>query len=285
MMTQIFKDPNAFAATFQNADPKQIQDVIDILDGLISTNDDQLNATIADWETKNQTLWDAEETLEQARRLDEFALGDLHLAKEAVTEWTNKVAASARVESEAQISQSSASSGQSDAQADFDAQQEQHDKEIEALGSALAVVDQMRNPARRRLLSKVKINPESLDDIEDIIDDLIQKSKDELAAVLAALKEAKNAHDLAKTAYSEAIANHVQLKAELDEKNADRDQKANAQTNAAAALQVAEDAARVASDEEMAADKVRHDEANRVEGENATLNQVRGMLVDLLPKE
>lgn len=282
-MTQIFKDPNAFAATFQNADPEQIRAVIAMIDGLIETGNEELNAAIADWETKNQTWFDAASALEQAKADDEFALGDQHLAEDAVAEWENKVSVAASAESDAEASKNSASTGQSDAQADFDAQQAQHDKEIEALENALEVVEQMRNPARRRLLSKVKINPESLEDIADIINDLIQKSRDELAAVLAALKEAKNAHDAAQTAYSDAIANHVALKGELDEKKKDRDAKVIKATDAAAALEAAKAAELAAFEAEKAADKVRADETARVDGENATLNQVREMLVGLLP--
>lgn len=282
-MTQIFKDPNAFAATFQNADPDQIRAVIAMIDGLIATGTDELNAAIADWETKNQTWFDASIVLAQATKDDEYALGDQHLAEDAVTEWEDKVSVAASAESAAEASKNSASSGQSDAQADFDAQQVQHDKEIAALQGALGVVEQMRNPARRRLLSKVKINPESLDDVEDIINDLIQKTKDELAAVLASLKLAKNAHADAATAYSAAIATHVQLKGELDEKKKDRDAKVIKAADAAAALEAAKDAELAAFEAEKAADKVRNDETVRVEGENATLNQVRGMLVGLLP--
>lgn len=285
MMTQIFKDPNAFAATFQNADPEQIRAVIAMIDGLISTGNDEVNVALEDWTTKNQTFFDDSDALKVAELADWQALGQFDLQTEKVDKWENKVTVAASNEASALALRETLSTAQTDAQADFDAQQTQHDGEVAALEGALAVIDEMRNPVApgRRLLSKVKVNPESLDDVEDIIEDLIQQSKDALAAALAALKGAKNAHDDAKTAYTAAVAEHVKLQGELDEHKTDLTAKETAKNDAAAALEAAKNALKVSTEAEEAAAKVLADEQNRVAGENKTLNDVREMLVGLLP--
>jgi len=285
MMTQLFKDPHAFAATFQNADPDQIKAVIAMIDGLIDEGEAEKDTAISNYETANQTWYDAIADFDEAESADWIALGERDTTQDKVTSWENKVTVAAAAEKDALAAQDSAGLDQVDAQRDYDAGKATHDKEQEALEGAKAVVAQMKlNPGgRRRLLAMVKIDPDALDDVEDIIDDLISKSKATLAEYLAALKGANDAHAAAETAYSTAVTAHVTLQGELEEHNKNLASKLARVTETDEALSAARIALAEADAAQQAADTIREDETARVDAENGTLSDVRAMLVDLLP--
>lgn len=284
-MTQLFKDPHAFAATFQNADPEQIKAVIAMIDGLIDEGEAEKDTAISNYETANQTWYDAIADFDEAESADWIALGERDTTQDKVTSWENKVTVAAAAEKDALAAQDSAGLDQVEAQRDYDAGKATHDKEQEALEGAKAVVAQMKlNPGgRRRLLAMVKIDPDALDDVEDIIDDLISKSKATLAEYLAALKGANDAHAAAETAYSTAVTAHVTLQGELEEHNKNLASKLARVTETDEALSAARIALAEADAAQQAADTIREDETARVDAENGTLSDVRAMLVDLLP--
>lgn len=285
MMTQLFKDPHAFAATFQNADPEQIKAVIAMIDGLIDEGQAEKDTAIDNYETANQTWYDAIADHDEAEAADWHALGQRDTSQLKVNSWENKVSVAAAAEADAELFQNSASDDQISAQADFDAGQLTHDKEQEALLGAKEVVAQMINPAegRRRLLAMVKIDPAALDNVNGIIDDLIAKSTQTLAEYASAFKDAKDAHDIAQQSYSAAVTEHVTLQGELEEHRKDLVSKLARVTETDEALQAAKIALEEADSAQQAADTIRQNETTRVDEENGTLTQVRGMLVSLLP--
>lgn len=285
MMTQLFKDPHAFAATFQNADPEQIKAVIAMIDGLIDEGQAEKDTAIDNYETANQTWYDAIANHDEAEAADWKALGQRDTSQTRVTNWENKVTVAAAAEADAEVVQNGASDDEDSAQADYNAGKLTHDKEQEALLGAKEVVAQMRIPAegRRRLLAMVKIDPVALENVDDIIDDLIDKSKLTLADYLAALKVAKETHETAKDSYSAAVTEHVTLQGELEEHKKDLVSKLARVTETDEALQAAKIALEEADAAQQAADTIRQTETTRVDEENHTLSEVRGMLVGLLP--
>lgn len=284
-MTQLFKDPHAFAATFQNAAPEQIKAVIAMIDGLIEEGQAEKDTAIDNYETANQTWYDAIADHDEAEAADWKALGQRDTSQGKVDSWENKVTVAAAAEADAERVQIGASEDQKDAQTDFDAGKLTHDKEQEALLGAQAVVAQMRNPAegRRRLLAMVKIDPYALDNVDAIINHLIEKSTQTLADYALALKDAKDAHATAKVSYSDAVTEHVTFQGELEELRKDLVSKLARVTETDEALQAAKIALEEADSAQQAADTIRQDETTRVDDENDTLSEVRGMLVSLLP--
>lgn len=284
-MTQLFKDPHAFAATFQNADPEQIKAVIAMIDGLIDEGQAEKDTAIDNYETANQTWYDAIADHDEAEAADWKALGKRDTSQDKVNSLENRVTVAAAAEADAETVQNGASDDQISAQADFDAGKLTHDKEQEALLGAKEVVAQMINPAegRRRLLAMVKIDPAALDNVDDIIDDLIAKSTQTLAEYALALKGAKDAHATAQKSYSDAVTEHVTLQGELEEQRKDLVSKLARVTETDEALQAAKIALEEADSAQQAADTIRQNETTRVDEENDTLTEVRGMLVSLLP--
>jgi hypothetical protein len=163
-----------------------------MIDGLIDTGNGEKQVAIDAFDASNDTHAAAVQSAADAQDAEYLALGERNVAAADVDTWTSKVSTAGVTEAEALTAKSTASGDQSDAQAEFDNGSAQISAEKEALLGIRDVLDTLRSKARRRrLLSMVKVNPETLDAIDEIVDDLLNKGEVTLAGLLTSLKTAK----------------------------------------------------------------------------------------------
>jgi len=287
MMTKIFQNPQAFVATFHDANPDQINAVIEMIDGLIATATEEKELAESEFDKAEAASIAADTAEKEALEAEWEAVGHWNNSKQAVLDQELIVKSKKDAEELLQESKSAASTLHEEAKLDFDMGTEVINLEQAKLEEIRAVLKEMAEKAtdiqtRRRLLALVKIDPDKIDEVDAIILDLIEKGEDEREALTTALKEAKDALDSQSSQFDAAVQEHLAAKVELDTLNGE---KAAAHSVAEEKTKLYEEAVEVKKQKNadlVEKTTVRDETVPRVDRENGTLNDVKRMLQDLL---
>jgi len=284
-MAKIFADPNAFVATFANADPAQIEQIIGLIQGMVDQNSDSKDIAIKAFDDA-QAASDSADAAEQTALADEWqAVGHWNVTKDNVATQTQIVANKNTAQINLQVAKEKADDDQEAAQMDFDFGSEIIEKEKAKLAEIKVILQQMAQAdiqTGRRLLALVKIDPQKLDSVDALIDELVEKADTELEEFTNALKVANEAAASATDLFNTAVSEHIDETTKLSGLEAE---KAAAETAAVEKTHayneaLADKQAKNADLEVKRADK--DAEVNRVDGENSTLDDVIGLLNQLL---
>lgn len=283
MVTKMFENPEAFAATFQNANPEQIQTVIDMISDLINTGNEEKDTAISEFNTAKEASDAADTAADAAQQAEWLALGQHETAEEKVNTAQALVSTAKTQETEAQNAKNTAETAKTDAQDDFDYGTIQIEKEKEALlGIKTVLQDMASKSTRRRLLSMVKVDPASLESIDVIIDELLEAGEAERVNLENALKLAKVAFAEADDDFKLKVAAKLQADTDLSGKQ-EIEIAAKLTADDATAKKVDADKTKEIANADLEAKTATKDEVStRVDEENTTLGEVRQMLVDLL---
>jgi len=285
MMARIFEDPESFVATFQNADPDQINDIIAIIDELLGTGNSEKEKAIDDFNEAQKVANASDIQYTDARTAENLALGVKHVAQDNLKLAEQSVTAAANAESKAMEVKDTAAGLLEVEQGTFDAETKRLNEEKKTLEDILDILARLNDLTRRRLLSIIsfiKVNPDSVSAVDSIVREMIAAGEAERLAFTNSLKEANDDHVAKTAAYNAAVNAHV-----------------TSNENFAAAEKALDEAkAVVVVKEKIVSDKafekeeahkdleakriVKDDEIARVTGENGTLDKVREMLVNLL---
>merc|ERR1711994_1239838 len=184
-----------------------------------------------------------------------------------------------------QVTKEQADDNKEAAQMDFNFGSVIIEKEKAKLAEIKEILQEMAQAdiqTSRRWLALGKIDPDKLDSVDALIDELVEKADRELEEITNALKEANDAAVAATEAFNTAVSEHIDENTKLEELKAE---KAAAKTAAEEKTQayneaLADKEAKNADLEVKRADK--DVEVNRVDGENTTLNDVINLLKKLL---
>lgn len=284
-MAKIFADPSAFVATFANADPAQIEQIIGLIQGMVDQNSESKNNVIQAFDDA-QTASDAADAAEQTALAEEWqAVGHWNVTKDNVATQKQIVDNKNTAQINLQLAKEQADDNQEAAQMDFDFGSVIIEKEKAKLAEIKVILQQMAQAdiqTSRRLLALVKIDPEKLDSVDALIDALVEKADLELDGFTNTLKEANEAAVAATDLFNTAVSEHIDENTKLSGLEAEKaaaktaaDEKTHAYNEALADKQ-----AKNADLEVKRADK--DVEVNRVDGENSTLDDVIVLLNQLL---
>jgi len=284
-MAKIFADPSAFVATFANADPAQIEQIIGLIQGMVDQNTESKNIALQAFDDAQTASNDAD-AAEATAKADEWqAVGHWNVTKGNVATQEQIVDNKNTAQINLQVTKEQADDNKEAAQMDFNFGSVIIEKEKAKLAEIKEILQQMAQAdiqTSRRLLALVKIDPDKLDSVDALIDELVEKADRELEEFTNALKEANEAAVAATEAFNTAVSEHIDENTKLEELKAE---KAAAKTAAEEKTQayneaLADKEAKNADLEVKRADK--DVEVNRVDGENTTLNEVINLLKNLL---
>lgn len=219
VVNQVIKDPLAFAQTFSQASPDQINEVIRIIEGLISTGEAKKKDIIDTRAAADEVLSTSNADL--AKALDEFetARGERKLADEWVVLLKGKLDARISEQTAALKAKNLAAETLKDAQEWFTHESTRIDGEKAIFKEAIEVLEGLKDNGGRRLLSSqshlapilsalidsAKVNPDSIDKVVAMIVDLINAGEAVRTEVDLAKSTAQKAFDNADSKWKAAV--------------------------------------------------------------------------------
>jgi len=298
VVNQVIKDPLAFAQTFSQASPDQINEVVKIIEGLISTGEAKKKDIIDTRTAADAVLSKANADL--ATALDEFetARGERKLADEWVTVLKGKLDARTSEQSAALKAKNLAAETLQDAQDWFTQESERIDIEKAIFKDVIEVLTGLKDNSGRRLLSSqshlapilsalidsAKVNPDSIDKVVALVVDLINAGEAVRTEVDLAKSAAQKAFDKADSEWKAAVQATI----------AANDKHTKAVTTAADKLVVeqakesiwndataSQEAAQVDKDKKL---KIEQEQVPVIDHENAELRKVVDILKNMIKK-
>lgn len=244
LINQVIEDPVAFTQTFSEANPAQIKEVINIINGLIDAGNDKRDGIIGELNAATQALNKAKSDLAAALDAFEQARGERKLADELVVVLAEKLQQLREKEAAALNSKNLAFDVLTDAKnwlaqesARIDGERKIFEEVIDTLrglkdvGRRLLSSSSHLAPILPALIESAKLNPKSVDKVIDMIVHLINAGEDARAKAKAALATAQDAFDTAEAAWKAAVAKTIEGQTKSN----------NAGKDALAKLQVEED--------------------------------------------
>jgi len=286
MMTKLFQNPRAFADTFQNAKPSEINAVIEMIVGLIAAGNKEKETAIAAFNDAEAAFDDADLAETTAMKAEWQLVGHYNVTKETVQNQQLVLANDEQLEASLLMKLNGLKKVQEDAQLDFDMGIQQIDAEKDQLEGIKKILKKMAGKTdRRRLLAMVKIDPDALEAVSGIVEGLLMNGEDERRSLTETLKTAKDNTDGAQGQYDEAVRTKIDAADKLSRDKAAQD---TAKEEADAATKAYLEAKNDKDEKKSILEKERTTKteiSSRVDTENGTLDSVNQMLRELLPKK
>jgi len=283
MMAQLFEDPDTFVATFQNADPVQIQTVIDMVDSLIETGNTEKQNAIDEYNKALANSILADQAYDEADRAEKLALGEVHLANAHLEQSRTNVQLAEEAEASALIEKNTAWEAHGHISIEFEAEIYRIDDEKAILENIQAILLGLL-PSERRLLAMIKVDPESVSAVNEIVLEMLATGEREREAITKLESEAKALFDEKSNFYNSKVADHVTKNDVLSKAETDLDEKVDIADDKSAITQtklLEKNAAQAVLTEKV---DVKDSEIDRVNDENEILYSVRDKLVALFPR-
>lgn len=182
MVERLFKDPVAFAQSFENANPAAVQSVIDMVNDLIAEGEGKKADIIQTHEDAVATTAAAVGELDVALDVLETATGERIEADDEVTRLKSVLQQKQNAESAASVAKSSATASLGDAQEWMDTEVARVDEEKAALEEVQEILADLPTGFRRLLSSSSslipmgmlsKTDPGAVAEVVALVDDLI----------------------------------------------------------------------------------------------------------------
>jgi len=290
----MFRNPRAFVATFQNADPDVITKVIDMVNDLINVGLAEKQKAIDDHAAAVIVAADAASALAIAKDDLIFKKGELHIATDEVNEATAIDNLKAGEEAIALINLNTANN-------DLAAKQNFLAKETTRIDGEKAVLEQvvdilvgLQEGDSRRLLSSpsafltilanqgLQVDPDALNAVLDSVNTLIAEGEALRAAANDAVSDATAFQAVKSSEYDASIAAHVSSTETLEAAVAEQEMYQGVVNEATDVHNAATETKNAADASEASLDAFRISEIERVDSETADFQEVKKLLEDLL---
>jgi len=290
----MFRDPRAFVASFQNADPEVINKVIEMVNGLIDVGLAEKQKAIDDHAAAVIVAADALNALDAAEVDLVFKLGELHIAKDdaAEGEITNNLKADE--EADALSALNAANTALSKKQTFLASEILRIDGEKAVLEKVVTILEGLQEQGTgRRLLSippavlatlakqGLEVDPDALNAVLDSVNNLINEGEALRNAATDDVSDATEFQASKDSEYQVAIAAHAASKGVLDDLLDDVAMYQD-EVNAAQDVHDQATATKIAADEsEASLNEFRESEVERVDSETADFKEVIRLLEDM----
>lgn len=293
----MFRDPKAFVATFATADPGAINKVIEMVNGMITTGEEEEKQAIADYNSAVEIAKNLGLELDDAEEKLIYTKGLLEISQREAIDAQSIADLKQREEQDAL-------SAQQDAQWWLEFYQEylEHEtsriaKERAALESVAETLEALKdNKQGRRLLAKysakaflanlasqgLKVDPDAVNTVLTSIANLIEEGEAQQSAADDYHEQAKAYLEDTQDEYTAAVASHVDAVDKLTLALEDKGKNESAVDGATVVYGDAKEAKEAADAERDAKNDFMESEKARVASENKDLREVKGLLAELL---
>jgi len=297
LVESLFQDPKAFAATFEKANPEAVQSVIDLVNDLIAEGQDKKANIIAEHEDAIVATTDAKSELAVALDELETAAGERVEADEEVVRLQGVLVQKQTAESDASAAKVAATGVLTDSQNWMDSEVTRVDKEKASLEEVKDILAQLPSGFRRllsasssllplgMLSSMSKTDPEAVAQLVGLVDDLVAAGEQVRTDVTQARDDAQVDLNTKTQTWNDAVSATAVAEDTLAAGQTDAGNKLVVQN----AKREVFDAATSKKDSAVAleAEKkgVRDTQVPILDHEDEQLNEVNGILTNLLPQE
>jgi len=286
-LAPLMANPKAFVASFQNADPEVIQNMLDLVARLVQDGIDAEAAALADAETKRGISTKRSDELSAAETALNTAQGDLESSTGTMNELTN-------TEAIHKAALDKATADRDASQADYDKKQAFADDvnarvlhENAEFATVLELLDSIVVPVSefigRSLLSAA--DPDAIEKVKGEVQELIDNANAEDAAAAAAAASAADKLATDSGAYSDALNTHTDTAGRLQSAILEVEGHKAVRDTAQTARDAASRLAYLTNIDAEDAESFHASEVTRVAQEDAALDEVHDLLSALLPEE
>jgi len=296
LVESLFQDPKAFAATFEKANPEAVQSVIDLVNDLIAEGQDKKANIIAEHEDAIVATNDAKEELAVALNELETATGERIECDDEVVRLQGVLAQKQKDESEASAAKVQSSGVLTDAQNWMDSEVARVDKEKASLEEVKDILSQLPSGFRRLLsssssllplgmLSSIsKTDPEAVAQLVALVDELVAAGEQVRTDVTQARNDAKADLDIKTEIWNDAVSATAAAEDALAAQETAAANKLVVQNAKREVFDAATSKKDAAVDLEAEKKGVRDTQVPILDHENEQLNEVNGILTNLLPQ-
>jgi len=299
MNSLMFRDPEAFVATFANADHDAINKVLEMVNEMMEQGEAEVATAKANYESARATADAARIELKDATNDLTFKKGELEFQTQAANSQQEYVNLKKNEEETALADRNAARSLLEEHQAFLKKDSARIASEREVLERIAEILDDLKAnkvPEGRRLLSVpsqasflatlasqgLKVDPEAVEKVLFSIAKLISDGQELLEQAQGYVTDSTAALEKDEKTYSEAITCHVEANNALTDVLAKQKIYEEAVEAAESVHSTAKDASTSADNSATEADKKLSAEAARVKGENQDLLRVKELLKGLL---
>jgi len=295
----MFRDPKAFVATFANADHDAINKVIEMVNGMIQTGNEEVAAAEKAYSDASATASDKAAELATAQDKLIYSKGELEIVKaDAVKAQT--LLDLKRSEEAAALSEMNLANVNLDILTYYLGEETARVKRERAtLEEAIAILEDLKEnkvPEGRRLLSTpstvaflanlasqgLKVDPEAVNVVLGLIADILEENDNLQAAAQKNVDDADDYHEESKVSYQNAIDAHVAAEAANQKKLEEKGMYESEVAQDTIVHNDALEASNTANGEKAAAKETMESERTRVKSENLDLEEVKSLLKELL---